>query len=135
MTPEICDDQSACTDDDCDPYSGCTNQPINGDDYNPCTFDDCDPKMGIVHVPGYDGEPCEDGLSCSSDETCADGAGWIGGLRGVLPPADVVQRHRLSTARLRLLVPDQELELLRLWKLGRCERRNTADSFGLQLVL
>ena len=73
VTPEICDDQNACTYDYCDPYSGCYNQPVDGDDNNQCTIDYCDPEVGIVHVPGYEGESCEDGLSCSSDETCHDG--------------------------------------------------------------
>jgi hypothetical protein len=73
-TPEICDDQSACTDDYCDPYSGCYSQAVNGDDFNPCTIDFCDPVTGIQHVPGYEGEPCDDGMSCSSDTTCAGGS-------------------------------------------------------------
>jgi len=72
-TPEICDDQSACTDDYCDPYSGCYNSPVYGDDGNQCTIDYCDPEIGIVHVPGYEGESCDDGVSCSSDETCNNG--------------------------------------------------------------
>jgi hypothetical protein len=73
-TPEVCDDQNACTYDNCDPYYGCYNNPVDGDDYNPCTIDFCDPATGIQHVPGYEGEPCDDGMSCSSDTTCTDGA-------------------------------------------------------------
>ena len=39
-----CDDGVYCTDDSCDPESGCVNTPDDGlcDDYDPCTTDTCD---------------------------------------------------------------------------------------------
>lgn len=73
-TPEVCDDQNGCTIDYCDVHFGCYSYPVNGSDNNPCTIDFCDPATGsIQHVPGYEGEPCEDGMSCSTDETCVGG--------------------------------------------------------------
>jgi hypothetical protein len=71
LTPEVCDDHSACTTDYCDPYYGCDNVPINGDDNNPCTNDYCDPETGIVNEP-TSGGPCSDGNSCTSD-VCVEG--------------------------------------------------------------
>jgi hypothetical protein len=71
LTPEVCDDHTACTDDSCDPYGGCSNNPVNGDDFNLCTNDYCDPETGIVHEP-TSGGPCSDGDSCTSD-ICVDG--------------------------------------------------------------
>jgi len=69
VTPEVCDDQTLCTIDHCDPWFGCYFIPVDGDDNNQCTIDLCDPESGIQHVPGYEGEPCEDGLSCSTGGT------------------------------------------------------------------
>jgi hypothetical protein len=71
LTPEVCDDQTACTNDYCDPYAGCSYNPVDGDDFNPCTLDYCDPETGIVNEP-TSGGPCTDGDSCTSD-ICVDG--------------------------------------------------------------
>jgi hypothetical protein len=44
-----CDDNSACTSDDC--VSGfCSNVPVDTDDGDACTADSCDPVMGIQNV-------------------------------------------------------------------------------------
>ena len=74
-----CNDGKVCTDDSCDPQSGCQNPPNNAacedgnqctvsdycqggechsgeiddcDDGNPCTEDSCDPDQGCKHVEG-----------------------------------------------------------------------------------
>ena len=86
-----CVDGNGCTDDLCDPLSGCvasanteTCQDGNGcttgdqcvnkscqpglhtncDDANPCTKDTCDPKKGCQQTPLADLTPCETGKSC-----------------------------------------------------------------------
>ena len=74
VNPEICDDQNGCTIDYCDPNYGCYSYPVNGDDANPCTIDSCNPATGFIeHIPGYEGEACEDGMSCSTDGRCVSG--------------------------------------------------------------
>ena len=44
-------DQNACTTDSCDPASGVSNTPISPDDGNACTIDSCDPTSGVSHLP------------------------------------------------------------------------------------
>jgi hypothetical protein len=46
--------------------------PLTCDDNNPCTDDSCDPVSGCVHTP-LDGVPCDDGNLCTSGETCHSG--------------------------------------------------------------
>ena len=70
--PRVCDDQSACTVDSCESFSGCVYTPVNGDDYNPCTFDYCDPLTGIVHEP-ISGGSCDDSNRCTTADTCYNG--------------------------------------------------------------
>jgi hypothetical protein len=46
-----CDDYNACTQDFCDPHSGCsyvTNECLCNDD-NECTTDSCDPEIGCIN--------------------------------------------------------------------------------------
>jgi hypothetical protein len=91
----VCDDENACTDDTCDPASGCTitnhvgacddkNACTKGDvcvegfcnytgildcdDRNPCTTDLCDPSSGCVHLPNQDS--CSDGNACTMGDMC-----------------------------------------------------------------
>ena len=46
-----CNDQNACTDDDCLPASGCSHQPVSCDDGEPTSEDHCDPAIGgCYHV-------------------------------------------------------------------------------------
>jgi hypothetical protein len=66
-----CDDASVCTTaDECD-NRRCTGRPLDCDDDNPCTDDSCDPVTGCAHV-GHEGA-CSDGDPCTSEETCVDG--------------------------------------------------------------
>ncbi len=46
-----CDDGDACTDDSCDPASGCTTSPTSCDDGDVCTTDSCDSGTGCAHAP------------------------------------------------------------------------------------
>jgi len=98
--PLACDDKNPCTDDACDPTSGCAyshgsapcsdgdsctknevctkgncgmGQPIDCSDALPCTQDTCDPKLGCAYTP-TPGAPCEDTNPCTASDTCgADG--------------------------------------------------------------
>ena len=98
--PLVCDDGNPCTDDACDPGSGCvfanddTNAcddgdactsvdvcragaceggaPVVCDDANPCTDDSCDPLSGCVFTNG-DANPCDDGNACTSGDACLSG--------------------------------------------------------------
>jgi uncharacterized repeat protein (TIGR01451 family) len=77
-----CDDNSLCTDDSCNPSSGCFNDPSPGqqcDDGNACTgdatgHDSCDPLIGCVFAPAPAGSPCNDFFTCTDPDAC-DGAG------------------------------------------------------------
>ena len=102
-----CDDKLPCTDDVCDPESGCTSvpdndndcadadvcngeeycetavckdgEPLDCDDENPCTDEVCDPVDGCV-VTSNDANPCDDGDVCNGLEECSDGACLAGSL-------------------------------------------------------
>ncbi len=99
-SPLDCDDHEACTDDGCDPLSGCTHTdnddpcsdgnlctvndvcsggacapgaPLDCNDGNPCTADACDPATGCTHTQVPDGTTCmfAGGMSGScSQGTC-----------------------------------------------------------------
>jgi hypothetical protein len=102
-----CDDKNVCTDDSCDPGKGCihTNNTATCDDGNACTTgdrcsqgvcsgptlvlcadknvcttDSCDPKTGCVFAANT--EPCNDGKTCTTGDTCANKV-CVGG-----PPPD-----------------------------------------------
>ncbi len=98
-----CDDSKACTEDQCNPASGCSNvglkagnkcndgnactlvaiceggacaakSSLDCDDKNACTQDLCDEKLGCVHKPLEDGAACSDGLKCTDNDACQKGA-------------------------------------------------------------
>jgi hypothetical protein len=96
--PKSCDDSNPCTDDTCDPSTGCvhTNNsaPCGGggscvpgakcvdgsclpgaavpcDDGNPCTIDSCLPQTGCKHE-AFSG-PCTDGDVCTVSDSCNAG--------------------------------------------------------------
>jgi hypothetical protein len=98
--PLDCDDHNMCTQDTCDPLSGCqhitladgvgcgggpcgaatcrngvcelSNPDIceNGD---PCTDNTCDPVIGCLRNPTPDGTACPDQNPCNGEETCLQG--------------------------------------------------------------
>lgn len=99
----ICNDGNLCTDDACDPQSGCvyvnnsdpcddgdectTNDtcgggscnggaPLDCDDGNVCTTDSCDMVQGCVYV--NNSNPCSDGSACTTNDTCSGGV-CVGG--------------------------------------------------------
>jgi hypothetical protein len=93
-----CDDGQICTDDDCNPASGCfysnntalcsdgnactdvdqcsggacvPGGPPDCDDHDVCTDDTCEPSSGCVY--GYNTAPCDDGNSCTIADQCTGG--------------------------------------------------------------
>ena len=58
-----CDDDNPCTDDSCDPATGCESVPKNCNDGNVCTTDACDLKTGC----GHEQVICDDGNDCTAD--------------------------------------------------------------------
>jgi len=107
-TPVDCGDGNPCTDDGCNPSTGCyhnnntspcddgdactTNDtcsggtcggtPVDCDDGNPCTVDICDEFSGCQNLLVAEGTPCEDGDACTTEDTCSGGV-CVGG-----PPVD-----------------------------------------------
>ncbi|MCK9420581.1 MAG: hypothetical protein M0R70_14510 [Nitrospirae bacterium] len=101
-TPIICDDGNVCTTDSCNPATGCVNTAINCTDNNACTIDSCNPTTGCAYSPlpvFSDNNPCtddscdpatgapvytsntslcNDGLFCTSNDTCSNGV-CVGG--------------------------------------------------------
>ncbi len=94
-----CNDGDVCTDDSCDPQSGCvfSTNTLSCDDGNPCTTEDecsngscegtgllncgdgnvctddeCDPVAGCTHSPND--APCSDGNVCTEDDSCSGGS-------------------------------------------------------------
>ncbi|MCB9738209.1 MAG: hypothetical protein H6747_03005 [Deltaproteobacteria bacterium] len=93
-----CDDNNACTDDGCDPDTGCIHLPSNAtctdtdpctvggvctlgtcvpletldcDDQNPCTADSCSAGLGCVHAPASG--PCLADADPCTDDLCVAG--------------------------------------------------------------
>jgi hypothetical protein len=67
-----CEDGDLCTQGETCLSGACTQgEPLVCDDANPCTVDACDAQVGCVHVDASG--PCEDGNSCTDQDTCEDG--------------------------------------------------------------
>src|SRR5262249_54793655 len=96
--PPNCNDGNVCTDDSCNPATGCVSTPNtapcedgnpcttrdtcargrcaggpapNCNDGNPCTDDSCAPATGCVTAPNA--APWDDGNACTTADTCAGG--------------------------------------------------------------
>jgi hypothetical protein len=96
--PVVCNDQNPCTDDSCDPTSGCTYVPndeacddgndcstgdycsggeclhegiVDCDDSDPCTNDSCAPLGGCAYA--HNSAPCDDLDLCTAEDTCVQG--------------------------------------------------------------
>src|SRR5262249_60217971 len=101
----VCTDGNVCTNDCCNPASGCTytnntapcadgnactandactsgtcigGPPINCNDADSCTDDFCDAGTGCYHL-NNSGLPCEDGNECTTGDTCNNGNCISGG--------------------------------------------------------
>lgn len=102
VTATDCDDQNPCTDDTCDPVSGCVNlantatctdsnactvdlceaatctaTPAVCDDGNACTDDSCDSASGCAALPNN--ATCTDSDECTTGEVCTKGS-CVGGI-------------------------------------------------------
>ena len=92
----VCDDANPCTQDSCEPASGCISKVLEGvscndgdacsqsdacaggkcvggvalgcDDGNPCTTDGCDANKGCIH--NNNTLPCSDGNVCTTGDVC-----------------------------------------------------------------
>jgi len=71
-TPLVCEDNDTCTDDGCNPATGCNFTPVLCQDGNECTDDDCDPDDGCTYTPNDD--PCDDGDPCTINDQCESGS-------------------------------------------------------------
>ena len=68
-----CDDGNKCTVNDwCADGQCAPGMPANCNDENVCTADDCDPQTGCTNTP-QDGE-CSDGDECTTGDTCVNGS-------------------------------------------------------------
>jgi hypothetical protein len=78
-TTTNCNDNNACTYDDCDPATGqCRHDPQGCDDSNPCTIDSCNPATGqCTYAPMNIGDACNDGNTCTTSDHCVAGPGGI----------------------------------------------------------
>jgi hypothetical protein len=82
-----CDDRSLCTEKDACAQGVCQGAAIECGDQNPCTNDGCDPATGCTHA--FHTLSCDDGNACTSGDTC-DGAGHCAGnpVECQSPPAN-----------------------------------------------
>ena len=71
-----CDDGSACTAGDACAAGACAGAPVTCDDLNPCTDDGCDPATGCAFLDNN--LPCDDGNPCTQGDACAAGV-CVGG--------------------------------------------------------
>jgi hypothetical protein len=72
----VCDDDNACTDDECNYVDGtCYFPSVVCDDRNECTYDTCDPADGCIFTPdqGKDGTECFNDLRSPPFGVCEAG--------------------------------------------------------------
>jgi len=81
-----CEDDNLCTDNTCDPVSGCESTAVVCDDNDPCTQNSCDEDLGCVYAPLADMA----GLQCQSDQ--------VGGLQVDQFGKKVLKRFRQAHA-------------------------------------
>ena len=67
-----CTDNNACTTADMCVSGKCTGQAVPCDDKNPCTDDTCDPSSGCKHTTNS--ASCEDDNPCTVGDACKSGA-------------------------------------------------------------
>jgi hypothetical protein len=71
----VCDDGQPCTEDDACQGGLCLSAPVDCAAFDdPCNQGACDASTGLcTKSPLAAGEPCDDGLACTSDDVCDDG--------------------------------------------------------------
>ncbi len=70
----VCDDGLKCTGGDACVSGVCVGTPLSCDDSNPCTDDSCDPVSGCTHAPtSASGVACDDGSACTIGDACSGG--------------------------------------------------------------
>ena len=75
-----CNDANACTIGDQCVNGLCTGgMDTNCNDGNPCTDDSCDPESGCLYT--YNTTPCQDANQCTIGDVCQDGACLPGALK------------------------------------------------------
>ncbi len=68
-----CDDSDVCNGlETCDAGSCLAGTPLDCDDSNACTDDSCDPGTGCANVNNTD--PCDDGDACTENDACSGGS-------------------------------------------------------------
>ncbi|XYH97831.1 hypothetical protein ACMHYB_60445 [Sorangium sp. So ce1128] len=73
LTGNACNDGDACTTNDTCSAGACVGVPPNCDDSNVCTNDSCNPSTGCVHTNVSNGTQCNDGSACTTNDTCQSG--------------------------------------------------------------
>ncbi len=71
LTGTPCDDESDCTEDDSCGFGVCQGNGIDCSDANPCTNDACNPATGCINEPNS--ELCTDNNACTQGDECIDG--------------------------------------------------------------
>jgi len=71
----VCDDNDVCNGlETCNPLTGCQpGTPLDCNDGNSCTDDQCDPGSGCANQVLADGAPCDDGNLCTIIDICHNG--------------------------------------------------------------
>ncbi|MBT9556902.1 MAG: C-type lectin domain-containing protein [Myxococcales bacterium] len=69
-----CDDGDACTIGDACAAGACAGSPRTCDDGIACTGDTCDSALGCTTTPLATGTACDDGNACTTSDLCEDGA-------------------------------------------------------------
>ncbi len=65
----VCDGEDRCVQGNCTP----SGPALDCDDGNPCTGDECNPVTGCANEPVQDGTPCDDEDLCNGGEVCQAG--------------------------------------------------------------
>jgi hypothetical protein len=62
----VCNDANACTTNDTCSVGACIGAPLDCRDGNPCTNDSCNPATGCVNTNNT--SPCNDGNACTTSD-------------------------------------------------------------------
>ena len=118
LTGPTCDDDSACTLGDTCSGGACVGAPILCNDSNGCTDDSCDPLTGCTHTPNTN--PCNDHNVCTVNDVCSGGSCTAGpprtcgacetcvqfGGAGCVTRPKTGCRHSISPTKSKLMLKD-----------------------------